>query len=312
MTLTQKSIKTKLTTIFKKHTHMINTEIKHKVIAALKVNAAKFGASASKYATSLGINAAQLSRILKGETEKVLSEAAWVSLARKMNVSLTNEKPWRAAATPTYIYVSEMLKSCQQDSLSALICDLADIGKTFTAKHFCKENKFAVYIDCSQYKSKQKLVRSIAKEFGTNNTGKYADVYDDLVYYLQSLANPLVVLDEAGDLGYEAFLELKALWNATEGSCGWVMMGADGLKEKVRRAIDNKKVGYTELFSRYGQRYQRITPEGKEDSERFIRQQAALIIKANAPDADVQAMVVKTNGSLRRIKHEVSKLSVTV
>jgi DNA transposition AAA+ family ATPase len=227
-----------------------------------------------------------------------------------MQVSLTNERPWKAAGTPTFYYITEMLTTCQNDALSALICDLADIGKTFTAKHYCKENRYAVYVDCSQYKSKQKLVRAIAKEFGTNHTGKYADVYEDLVYYLQSLGNPLIVLDEAGDLGYEAFLELKALWNATEGHCGWVMMGADGLKEKVRRAINNKKVGYTELFSRYGQRYQRITPEGKEDAERFIKQQAALIIKANAPDADIQQMVVKTQGSLRRIKHEVSKLSI--
>ncbi len=43
---------------------------------------------------------------------------------------------------------------------------------------------------------------------------------------------PLVVLDEAGDLQYEAFLELKALWNATEMCCGWYMMGADGLRRR--------------------------------------------------------------------------------
>ena len=45
------------------------------------------------------------------------------------------------------------------------------------------------------------------------------------------------------------FLELKALWNATERCCAWYMMGADGLKEKINRAIEGKKVGYTEMLS---------------------------------------------------------------
>jgi type II secretory pathway predicted ATPase ExeA len=128
------------------------------------------------------------------------------------------------------------------------------------------------------------------------------------VYYIRSLDNPLVILDEAGDLQYDAFLELKALWNATERACGWFMIGADGLKEKMRRAIDNKKVGFTELFSRYGKRYARITPEGREENERFARIQAAQIIKANAPsNVDVQKMLAKTDGSLRRIYTEISK-----
>ena len=75
------------------------------------------------------------------------------------------------------------------------------------------------YVDCSQVKSKQRLIRYIAHEFGISTNGRYVDVYDDLVFYLKTLEAPLVILDEAGDLQYEAFLELKALWNATERCC---------------------------------------------------------------------------------------------
>ena len=86
-----------------------------------------------------------------------------------------------------------------------------------------------------------KLVRKIAAEFGVDSKGKYSDVYEDLVYYLRSMETPLIILDEAGDLQYEAFLELKALWNATERCCAWYMMGADGLKEKINRSKKKKK-----------------------------------------------------------------------
>ena len=288
---------------------MITTELKQKTVDALKTRRSNFGGSDAKYATSLGLSPAIYSRLANGEMDKVISDGNWISLARQLNVNLKNTPDWQTAATPVFTKVTSALKKCQKDSISSLLCDMADIGKTYTAKEYVKTNANAVYIDCSQVKSKQKLVRSIAKEFGVAHTGKYHDVYEDLVFYLRSIGNPLIILDEAGDLDYSAFLELKALWNATERSCGWFMMGADGLKEKIRRAIDNKKVGYTELFSRYGKRYQRITPDGKDDANNFSKTQAALIIKANAPQGtDVNQIIVKTDGSLRRIYTEITKL----
>jgi hypothetical protein len=118
-------------------------------------------------------------------------------------------------------------------------------------------------------------------------------VYGDLVWYLnQNIDPPLIILDEAGDLKYDAFLELKALWNATEGGAAWFMMGADGLKAKITRSINCKKVGYTEIFRRYGSKYRKVTPDGREDLIRFKRDQAALIARANAPKGtDIQKLV---------------------
>jgi hypothetical protein len=288
---------------------MITKENKPQLVEALAQKRLMFSGSDSKFATSIGINPAQYNRVKNGETDKVLSDASWISIARQLQFNFKGETPWQVANTAVFQTVTAILTKCQKSNISSIICDDADIGKTFAARIYVKSNKSAVYIDCSQVKSKQKLIRAIGKEFGVGHTGKYSDVYDDLVYYLRSIPNPLIVLDEAGDLNYDARLELKALWNATEDSCGWVQMGADGLKELWNRAINNKKVGFTELFSRYGKRYQKITPEGKEEKTKFTKMQAALIIKANAPTADIQKMLVKTDGSLRRIKTEISKLN---
>lgn len=285
------------------------TEVKPKVIEALSAKRPMFSGSDVKFATSIGIDPAQYNRIKNGDTDKVLSDANWISLARQMGVNLKNTPDWKIANTPVFQTVTAILAKCQKSSISSIICDDADIGKTVAAREYVKLNKNAIYIDCSQVKNKQRLVRAIAREFGVGVNGKYINVYEDLVYYLRSLSDALVILDEAGDLQQDAYLELKALWNATEGSCGWVQIGADGLKEKIRRAIGNKKVGYTEIFSRYGKRYQRITPEGKDDKDKFTKTQAALIIKANAPGSvDIQKMIHKTEGSLRRVKTEISKL----
>jgi DNA transposition AAA+ family ATPase len=287
---------------------MLNTNQKQIILAELKARSANFGGSDKAFATSLGISAAQLSKVKKGQIDKVLSDANWLTMARKFQVNLNpNQKPWVTAETPVYRYITAQLAMCQQNSLSALLVDDADIGKTHAAKEYAKRNKNVVYIDCSQVKSKQRLIREIAKQFGLGASGKYAEVYEDLVYYLNTLPNPLIILDEAGDLDYPAFLELKALWNATERQCAWYMMGADGLKAKVHRGIDNQKVGFTEIYSRYGGRVQKITPIESTERAGFKMQQAALIIKANNPEADIKTLTAKTNGSLRRTYIELTK-----
>ena len=152
-------------------------------------------------------------------------------------------------------------------------------------------------------------MRKIASEFGVDSKGRYADLYEDLVYYLRSIECPLIILDEAGDLQYEAFLELKALWNATERCCAWYMMGADGLKEKINRSIECKKVGYTEMLSRYGDRYSRVTPEDGKERNRFLLEQARIVATLNAPEGTNAGEIArKSGGGLRRVYTEIEKL----
>ncbi len=287
---------------------MITTETKNKVLAAIKANRANYPSDA-KHAASLGITTSVYSAIKNGQTDRVLSDANWISIARKLGVSLRGEIEWKVAKTPTFMFITAQLEVCQSSGISAILCDLPNIGKTFTARHYVKTHPNAIYIDCSQVKTKLKLVRKIAAEFGVDSKGRYADVYDDLVYYLGSIDRPLIILDEAGDLQYEAFLELKALWNATERCCAWYMMGADGLKEKINRSIECKKVGYTEMLSRYGDRYSKVTPDDGKERTKFLIEQARIVAKLNAPEGvDAGEIARKSGGGLRRVYTEIEKL----
>lgn len=287
---------------------MLTTEFKQRIINAINERNNDFSSDA-KMAVYLNINTAQLSRVKKGDTDKVLSEANWLRIARLLNIRPNKQLVWHTALTPAYQFIYQQLKECQALSISGVLCDLTDIGKTHTAKAYARENKHVAYIDCSQVKTKQLLVRKIAQEFGVVNTGRYVDVYNDLIYYLQFIEKPLVILDEAGDLKPDAFLELKALWNATERACGWYMLGADGLKHKIEKGRDLFKVGFAEIFRRYGKRYQRVSPQGKDLSEEFMRKQFALVSHANGVK-DIKEMYAKSGGSLERIRIEVEKRQV--
>ncbi len=289
---------------------MITKELKQKIVQAMQSQRPMFGGSDSKYAKWLGISGSQYSRVKNGDFEQVLSDTNWLSIARQLEVNMGNAPEWKTARTPVYEFVTTQLEICQDEALSSLLCDLSDIGKTWTAKVYAKTHKNVAYIDCSLAKGKTQLIRSIAKAFGLDNSGRLNDVEANTIYYLKQLEEPLIILDEAGDMHYEAWLEVKALWNATEGACGWYMMGADGLKAKIQRSIDNKKVGYTEIFSRFGKRYGKLIAEGEVGKE-MMKTTAAMIIKANGGE-DVNQLLRKTMGddgmpSLRRIYKELRK-----
>ena len=286
----------------------VTNDIKQRILEAITVNRENYP-SDNKHAAALGISASVYNVLKKGKIDKQVSDTNWICLARRLDVSLENEIPWQVAATPTFDYITEQLAMCQESGVSAVMCDMANIGKTFTARVYVKSHKNAIYVDCAQVKSKQRLIRYIAKEFGVGNNGRYCDVYDDLCFYLRTLEHPLIILDEAGDLQYEAFLELKALWNATERCCAWYMMGADGLKEKINRSIECKKVGYTEILSRYGDKYSKVTPDDGKEREAFLKAQAAMVTRLNAPEGtEVMKVVNRTGGSLRRVYTEIEKI----
>ncbi|MDR1153670.1 MAG: ATP-binding protein [Bacteroidales bacterium] len=294
---------------------MITGELKQRILDALQKSRENFSGSDAKFSVSIGINSAQYNRIKNGDTEKVLADAKWISLARRLGVDPLNMPAWNTVETPVFRFITTQLEVCQQRSLSAILCDLSDIGKSYVARQYCAGHPNASYIDCSQVKSRSRLIRSIAKSFGVGYTGLYSEVYGDLVFYLKTLPAPLVVLDEAGDISYEAFLEIKALWNATELSCGFYMMGADGLKDKISRGVDMHRVGFTEIFSRFGRRYGHVIPLVKDERDECLRKTAMMIIKANMDglNADANRLLRISLGddgipSLRRIYKEIMKL----
>ena len=136
---------------------------KKKILAAIAANRSNYPSDA-KHATALGLSTSIYSMLKNGQTEKALSDANWLSIARKLNVALRNEIECNAATTETFKYITKQIEFCQGSGQSSILCDIPNIGKTFTARYYVQGHKNAVYIDCSQVKNKLKMVRKIASE----------------------------------------------------------------------------------------------------------------------------------------------------
>jgi hypothetical protein len=66
------------------------------------------------------------------------------------------------------------------------------------------------------------------------------------------------------------------------------------------------------MFSRYGDRYSQVTPNDGKERQQFLMEQARVVAKVNAPEGtDINTLVRKTSGGLRRVYTEIEKLKST-
>lgn len=284
---------------------ILSAEFRKQVREAILTQRKNYSGSDADYAKRLGISSSVYSRLNKGETEQILSDSIWLKIARELDVN-TKQTKWKVVKTFVYQEIESNLLFCKQNNQSMMLADDCGIGKTYSAKNIVRGLKDAFYLDCSQAKQKQAFIRELAKRVGVDNTGRFIDVKNNLKYYLNQIENPIVILDEAGDLEYTAFLELKELWNATDGACAWFMMGADGLRNKIERGINGRKVGYAEIFSRFSDSFVKIVPQGKEDKEAFYKQLLGDVANANLTNkAQLHTLVracLKKGSTLRHLE----------
>lgn len=279
-------------------------EFKQKVVEAVLAYRENFTGSDSQFAKKLGINSSVYSQLKKGKTDKMLSESKWVSLGRELGVTLKEAK-WKIARTTVYQQIEDQVRFCKSTSNSLIFVDETSIGKTLSAYDVSKRLQDVFYLDCSQAKTKGEFIKRLARAVGHDGNGKYADIKEDIKYALGGvLDSPVVILDEAGDLNYSALLEVKEFWNATEGACGWFMMGAEGLRDRLNKGLRSRKVGFAELFARFSSRFIQITPQEKQDRQEFHRQLLEQVAQANVNgDTNVNKLVKDCLAKGHKLRH---------
>ena len=282
----------------------ITTALKGQIQAEILATAARKGCKPTRHATELGINPSVYSRITGGDVDKVMGDAQWIRVAQLLDMPLEGIA-WKTAQTETYKKITAHLNLCRKTHASLVFCDEKGIGKSYTARQFSIKHPDVCYVDCSRINSKAQLIRAIAKGFGFQHKGRINDVWDGLIDGVLVLAQPLIVLDEAGDMPDSCFSGIKSLWNSVEGFCGWYMMGAIGLRAKIDRKMAGNRIGFEEVFDRFGAKYQSCIAQ-KTDVERSLyrREQAEQVLAANRPGIgkkEANDLINRCELSLRRL-----------
>jgi len=284
--------------------------------ALIKLQGAK-GMNQAQFARSVGLNSADLSNIRHENWVKnaqLIGDSKWIRIARIVGFTRNDEMRWKTAETSMKQFIDRQLSVCQQYHFTSILVDDAGTGKTFACKNYAHQRPHVYYIDCSNSRQRGRFVKALAKAVGVDGVSNgIDDLMEEAIYAIQLTENPLIILDEAGDLADSAFLELKRLYNNLEGICGFYVVGADGLRRKIEKNIAREKVGWTEIFSRMGKRSSKHVAGGPDDKRQIMNEMAVSIISANGitQDSEIRSIMkmVNRNGQmdLRTVSREVIK-----
>ena len=285
----------------------ISNSYKEQVVQALLSARDNFSGSDANFAKKYGMNASVYNRIKNGEREKLLKPEAWLNIGRALDVE-PNARKWNMARTDVFDIIKEEVLFCQQYHKSKVFVDECAIGKTYTAKYLARTEKNCFYVDASQCKTRILFARTLAKTLGIDNSGTYSELKQSIKYFLNVIPSPIILLDEAGDLDYPAWVDLKEYWNATDGVCGWYLLGADGLRTKITNGIRSKRGSYREMFSRLSDKYSFAVPQKKEPRIGFYKKLITDVISVNITDKSKIPTIVNKCLSTELVEGEATGL----
>lgn len=261
----------------------ITSEYREKVVAALFEQRERFGGKDGAFARSMNINPSVYSEILNGKRDKLLSGSKWLELGRRLKVTIQQAK-WVPVATEVFLQIKEEVLFCKKFSKSRIFVDNCGIGKTFTAKYLANTEQNVFYIDCTQCRKQVSFIKALARAVGVEVKGKIEDIKINTKYCLSVLENPIIIVDEAGALDKDALGLLQEYWNATEDICGWYLMGANALRNKISRGVANDRDYFAELFSRFSEKFSRIVPIDTTEKFAFYEKLIRDVLAANIKD----------------------------
>jgi hypothetical protein len=264
--------------------------------------------SMSKFATSVDLLPADMTNISKNKWQlepHLIGDSKWIKIARIVKFDRRQIATWKVAETATFKYTVGQLTMTQEDSMANMLVDDSGLGKTVAAEWYAKNRKYAFNIDCCANPNKALFIRAIAQAVGVGRYGKLNDLIEDTIYALRQMDNPLLILDEAGDLEHPSILILKRFYNALKGVCGFYLIGADGMKKKIKNGIANEKLGFIEVFSRYGRNFKKATPDLMDEKKVYYQEQAvqiALVNGLSTEEANQVAKMLTKNGQLNDMR----------
>ena len=201
------------------------------------------GVSKAALAKSIGINGATLSNI----------EHNWDSVSEEMRLRVWNyvrPTEWQAVNTTNFRTVFAVCEEARAKGRMLGIIGSTGYGKTTALRAFEQDNKQVYYLTCQKSMRAKQFFQKMLQTMGVYATGNIYELIERIAAELNTQAQPLVLIDEAGKLTPMLIQYLHDLRNLTEGHAGLVLAGVEYFKTNLEKAVLRQKEGMPEFFDR--------------------------------------------------------------
>jgi DNA transposition AAA+ family ATPase len=190
------------------------------------------------------VSGATLSKIEADNWESI-NEKLW----RKIWLYVGNDMTPEIFETADY---SACINACEMARKNRFMVGLTGdtgMGKT-TALHNHAMQKNTFYLVCEKSMKPKRFFANMLKEMGISLDASIYEMVNRIVDELNSLCNPLLIIDEAGKITQTIMLYLHDLRNKTNRNCGILLGGMPNLRTNLIKGSNKEKEGYAEFLRR--------------------------------------------------------------
>ncbi|MGV0854639.1 AAA family ATPase [Empedobacter brevis] len=243
-----------------------------------------------------GVSAATLSQMRNHNWENIADDM-WRKVSAFLGIGASD---WKFAETTNSKLLLKLFSDSQALSLVMAITGNAGSGKTETAKYYEADNANVFRLSCNEYWDKKWFLKELLSKMGKESDGMtMAEMMQKVVITLKSIANPLIILDEADKLQDKVLLFFITLYNELEDHAGIMLMATHFLERRIKRGVAAQKKGYREIYSRIGLRFIEL------EQTSFADVKAVCEVNGVIDDRSISAISKDCDGDIRRVKRLV-------
>jgi DNA transposition AAA+ family ATPase len=200
--------------------------------------------SRNELAVQAGVSGATLSNIVNDK---------WTNIDDRMWLKIWNHVRTSPVAklfnTADYNDIIALCSEAKENHyMSGLTADYG-MGKTTALKSFSRqENVFYVYYDINM--KPRHFFYELGRQLGYDYDANVYDQVKRACETLNTLNNPLIIIDEASKLNDKMLMTLHVVRDKTINNCGMVLAGMPYFKTNLVKFANKQKVGISEFLSR--------------------------------------------------------------
>ncbi|GAB6394626.1 MAG: AAA family ATPase [Bacteroidales bacterium] len=236
----------------------MGTDVKATVVMSLQQYVKQHNLTQEEIAKRSGVNISYINAMMNNRIEvgnTKIRDAHFRKVAKAIGFKYENYY-WEHIDTPQFVQITDELLDAKVNNVNKLITCETGMGKTYTVKQFSLHKPVHTYpVTVGALHTLHDILDDIAAQIRVQSKGRTIFKLQRIAAKLRQIhlegGRPIIIIDEAENLGFYALKMVKSLYDALEGYCPLVLIGTRQLKRKLERLVEKDEEGMAQLYRRF-------------------------------------------------------------